>query len=125
PLRIANLGSYGAVKKYIDDHIATVGWLKTWKGKSLYAVGGSWRAIARVHMAQKQSPLHIIHQYTLSRAEAADFSRLLAKQSKESLARTEGVPRRRQDVLPVAGLIMRRLLKVLEPKDVVFSANGL
>lgn len=125
PLRIAGLGSYGVVKAYIDEQIAKVGWLKKWKGKSLYAVGGSWRAIARVHMAQKHSPLHIIHQYTLSRAEANDFSRLLAKQSKESLARTEGVPRRRQDALPLAALVMRRVLKVLEPKDVVFSANGL
>lgn len=125
PLRIANLGSYGVVKGYIDEQIAKVGWLKKWKGKSLYAVGGSWRAIARVHMAQKHSPLHIIHQYTLSRAEANDFSRLLGKQSKESLARTEGVPRRRQESLPLAALVMRRVLKVLEPKDVVFSANGL
>ncbi len=125
PLRIANLGSYGAAKKYIDDQIATVGWLKKWKGKALYAVGGSWRAIARVHMAQKHSPLHIIHQYTLARAEANEFSRLLAKQSRESLARTEGVPRRRQDALPLAALVMRRVLRVLEPKEVVFSANGL
>lgn len=125
PLRIANLGSYSVAKAYIDEKIAEVGWLKKWKDKSLYAVGGSWRAIARVHMAQKHSPLHIIHQYTLSRDEASDFTRLLAKQSRESLARVEGVPRRRQDALPLAALVMRRLLKVLEPQDVVFSANGL
>ena len=125
PLRIANLDSYPVVKAYIDEKIGSVGWLKKWKGKSLYAVGGSWRAIARVHMAQKHSPLHIIHQYTLGKAEANDFTRLIAKQSRESLARVEGVPRRRQDVLPLAALVMRRLLKFLEPKDVVFSANGL
>lgn len=125
PLRIANLESYPVVKAYIDEKIGGVTWLKKWKGKSLYAVGGSWRAIARVHMAQKHSPLHIIHQYTLGKVEANDFTRLIAKQSKESLARVEGVPRRRQDVLPLAALVMRRLLKHLEPKDVVFSANGL
>ncbi len=125
PLRIANLDSYPLVKAYIDEKIAEVGWLKKWKGKSLYAVGGSWRAIARVHMAQMHSPLHIIHQYTLGRTEATDFTRLLAKQSRESLARVDGVPRKRQDSLPLAALVMRRLLKVLEPKDVVFSANGL
>ena len=125
PLRIANLDSYPVVKAYIDEKLAGVSWLKKWKGKSLYAVGGSWRAIARVHMAQMHSPLHIIHQYTLPRGEAADFTRLLAKQSRESLARVDGVPRKRQDVLPLAALVMRRLLKALEPKDVVFSANGL
>lgn len=125
PLRIANLGSYAVAKAFIDEKIEGVGWLKKWKGRSLYAVGGSWRAIARVHMAQKHSPLHIIHQYTLDRAEAGDFTRLIARQSKESLLRVEGVPRRRQDALPLAALVMRRLLKALEPKDVVFSANGL
>ncbi|WP_300303927.1 Ppx/GppA family phosphatase [Ferrovibrio sp.] len=125
PLRIANLGNYGVVKSFVDEKIAGVEWLRKWKGRSLYAVGGSWRAIARVHMAQKHSPLHIIHQYTLARAEASDFTRLIAKQSKDSLARVEGVPRRRQDSLPLAALVMRRVLKFLEPKDVVFSANGL
>ncbi|MFN4310574.1 MAG: hypothetical protein ACK4FK_08280 [Ferrovibrio sp.] len=125
PLRIANLGNYGVVKGFIDEKIAGVEWLKKWKGKSLYAVGGSWRAIARVHMAQKHSPLHIIHQYTLGRAEASDFTRLIAKQSKDSLARVEGVPRRRQDALPLAALVMRRVIRAMEPKDIVFSANGL
>src|SRR3546814_3393466 len=72
PLRIANLGSYSVLKAFVDEKFAEVGWLKQWKGKALYAVGGSWRAIARVHMAQKHSPLHIIHQYTLARGEAND-----------------------------------------------------
>jgi len=125
PLRIANLGPYNVLKAFVDEKFAEVGWLKQWKGKTLYAVGGSWRAIARVHMAQKHSPLHIIHQYTLSRGEASDFTRLIGKQSRESLSRVEGVPRRRQESLPLAALVLRRLLKVLEPKDVVFSANGL
>jgi exopolyphosphatase/guanosine-5'-triphosphate,3'-diphosphate pyrophosphatase len=125
PLRIANLGSYSVLKAFIDEKLAEVGWLKQWKGKALYAVGGSWRAIARVHMAQKHSPLHIIHQYTLSRSEANDFTRLISKQSRESLSRVEGVPRRRQDALPLAALVLRRVLKALEPKEIVFSANGL
>src|SRR3546814_5528101 len=64
-------------------------------------------------------------QYTLARGEANDFTRLISKQSKESLARVEGVPRRRQDSLPLAALVLRRLLKALEPKEVIFSANGL
>ncbi|WP_341704277.1 Ppx/GppA family phosphatase [Ferrovibrio sp.] len=125
PLRIASLGPYSVLKAFVDEKIAEAGWLKQWKGKTLYAVGGSWRAIARVHMAQKHSPLHIIHQYTLGRTEAVDFSRLIARQSREAMARVEGVPRRRQDSLPLAALVLRRLLKVLDPKEVVFSANGL
>src|SRR3546814_13099290 len=93
PLRIANLGSYSVLKAFVDEKFAEVGWLKQWKGKALYAVGGSSRATARVHMAQKHSPLHIIHQYTLARGEAHDFTRLISQQSKESLARVEEIGR--------------------------------
>jgi len=125
PLRLAGLGNYNQVKAFIEARLDEVPWLKRWQGRPLYAVGGSWRAIARVHMAQAKSPLHIIHEYTLGRDEALEFTRLLARQGKESVSRMEGVPRRRQDALPVASLVMRRLLKVLQPSHVVFSAHGL
>ena len=125
PLRIGGIGGYNQIKAFIDARLADVTWLKRQQGKPLYAVGGGWRAIARVHMAQSKSPLHIIHQYTLPRDMALEFTRLLAKQGRESVQRMEGVPRRRQDALPLAALVMRRLLKVLMPSEVVFSAQGL
>ncbi|MBP7064580.1 Ppx/GppA family phosphatase [Ferrovibrio sp.] len=125
PLRLGGIGGYNQLKSFIDARYAEVAWLKRWQGKPLYAVGGAWRAIARVHMAQTKSPLHIIHEYTMGRDEALDFTRLLARQGKESVSRMEGVPRRRQDALPVAALVMRRLLRVLQPSQVVFSAHGL
>jgi len=125
PLRLGSLGSYARMKEFVDGAFADVPWLTRWQGKKLYAVGGGWRAIARVHMAQSKSPLHIIHQYTLGRDQALEFTRLLGKQGRESLLRMEGVPRRRQDALPLAALVMRRLLKRLMPSEVVFSAHGL
>lgn len=125
PLRIGGLGSYNQIKNYIDAAIADVPWLTRWQGRPLYAVGGGWRAIARVHMAQSKSLLHIIHQYALGRDQALEFTRLLAKQGRESLQRMEGVPRRRQDALPLAALVMRRLLRRLQPSEVIFSAQGL
>lgn len=125
PLRLGGIGGYNQLKTFIDARYDEVTWLKRWQGKPLYAVGGAWRAIARVHMAQTKSPLHIIHEYTMGRDEALDFTRLLARQGKESVSRMEGVPRRRQDALPVAALVMRRLLRVLQPSQVVFSAHGL
>ncbi len=125
PLRLGGIGNYNQTKAFIDARYGEVTWLKRWQGKPLYAVGGSWRAIARVHMAQTQSPLHIIHEYSMGRDEALEFTRLLGRQGKESVSRMEGVPRRRQDSLPLAALVMRRLLKVLQPSHVVFSAHGL
>jgi len=124
-LRLASAGNYNQTKNLIDGYLADVPWLSRWKGKPLYAVGGSWRAIARVHMAKANSPLHIIHQYTLPVEEAMEFSRLLGRQSRESLNRIPGLPKRRQDSVPIAALVLRRLLKAMQPSEVIFSAHGL
>jgi exopolyphosphatase/guanosine-5'-triphosphate,3'-diphosphate pyrophosphatase len=102
-----------------------VRWLREEPGKTFYAVGGAWRAFARLHMEQAGYPLHIIHQYEISADEARAVARLIAVQSPKSLEKMPGVSRRRVDTLPLACLALDRLLAVLKPKTVVFSAFGL
>lgn len=124
PFRLAGL-SLEAAQSEIDRALAAVPWLKARRGRSLYLVGGAWRAMARIHMAQTNYPLHIIHHYRLGPAEADEITRLLARQGRESLSRLAGVPRRRLDTLPLAALVLRRLLKRAAPREIVFSAHGL
>ena len=38
--------------------------LKQLKDRTFYAVGGTWRALAKLHMAQIGYPLHVMHGYT-------------------------------------------------------------
>ena len=125
PFRLQNLGPYPTLRDHIDKQFASVRWLNKAKGRRLHIVGGAWRAIARIHMAQHNYPLRIIHHYRLTRLDAEEITRLLSRQSRDSLSRIDGVPRRRQDSLPAAALVLRRLIKLLEPSDVVFSAQGL
>ena len=42
---------------------------------AFYAVGGTWRAIARLHMEQTDYPLHVMHGYTMPTKEAIDVLR--------------------------------------------------
>ena len=35
------------------------------KDRSFYAVGGTWRSLARLHMSQPGYPLHVMHGYTM------------------------------------------------------------
>lgn len=124
PFRLQSL-SDSARREHIDGALKGVPWLGRVKGRRLYLVGGAWRAIARIHMAQTNYPVHIIHNYRVSTAQAEDIVRLLSRQSRDSLARIEGVSRRRFDTLPLAALTLRRLLKRAAPSDVIFSAHGL
>ncbi len=127
PLRLANLtgGKKSQIVRAIDNALAEVDWLADVKTAPLHLVGGSWRALARIHMAQSQHPVRIVHQYALPRDAARRVADLVAQQSGRSLARLEGVSRRRIDVLPLAAQVLGRLLRRLRPPLVTFSAFGL
>ncbi|MGE5269734.1 MAG: hypothetical protein ACM3JG_08695 [Thiohalocapsa sp.] len=94
-------------------------------GKTLYLVGGAWRAIARLHIEQTHYPLHIIHEYVIGRQAAEAFLDIIANQSRRSLERITGISRRRLEVVPLAALILRRLVASCRPEQIVFSAFGL
>jgi len=127
PLRLAeHAEDERTLRDAIDKHLASVPWLTTKvDGNTFYAVGGAWRALARIHMEQTRYPLHVIQQYTLSRREAEDFLDLIARLSKKSLEKISTVSRKRLDVVPIAARVLHRLLRRIAPKQLVFSAFGL
>ena len=94
-------------------------------GGCFYAVGGAWRNIALLHMSLTDYPLRIVHQYEITAAEALEAARLVARQSKSSLERIEGVSKKRAETLPIAALVLEGLIERLDFKRVVISAFGL
>ena len=112
-------------KAQIDAAFAGLDWLKTARDGMLYLVGGSWRALARIHMAQTDYPLRLVHRYRLRRHDMLSLTDLVARQSPESLRRLPGVPPRRRGVLPHASLLLNRLLRHIQPHSVEFCAYGL
>jgi exopolyphosphatase / guanosine-5'-triphosphate,3'-diphosphate pyrophosphatase len=127
PLRLADYaGDDRRLREVIDKHLSSVTWLSTKvDSAAFYAVGGAWRALARIHMEQTRYPLHIIQQYTMPRSEAEDFLDIVARQSRKSLEKIGTVSRKRLDVVPIAARVLHRLLRRIAPKQLVFSAFGL
>lgn len=112
-------------RQHVDTVLGRLGWLSDFAGRTLYPVGGSWRAIAKIAMARAKPPIHVIHQYTIGGGDLQELCGLIARQQKTSLERMAGVSRRRIETLPYAALVMERLLARLRPERVVFSAFGL
>ncbi len=96
----------------VEEDTAQVPWLAQGAGQDLYLVGGAWRALARIHMAQTSYPLNMVHHYTIARDEARDLAGVVAGASRRALERLPGLPRRRIDDLPFAAVVLRRLLRV-------------
>lgn len=108
-----------------EAELATQPWLAEGGGRDLYLVGGAWRALARMHIAQTGYPLAIVHHYVLRREEARDLSGVVMAASRRVLERMPGAPQKRLGDLPFAAVVMRRLLRATGAARVVFSANGL
>ena len=96
-----------------------------YRANTLNAVGGAWRSLALLHMKMTSYQLGVVHQYRMSRREALDAARFVARQSRASLERIEGISRRRVETLPHAALMLECLVDELGLEQVVFSAYGL
>lgn len=127
PLRLVEScgGKLAAATRTIDQHLQALPWLAECKGRPFYPVGGSWRALAKLHMEQVNHPLHVIHHYTVGGAQLRDFAGEISRLNRSALDKISGVSRRRSDTLPLAALVLERLLATVEPSEVVFSAYGL
>ena len=109
-----------------DDEIARVPWIGEGRNRTFYAVGGTWRAIARLHMEKSGYPLHVMHGYTMPTEEAIEFCEEIRKAKKLSaLPGVEELSKQRREVLPFGALVLERLLERLEPSAVDFSVFGI
>jgi exopolyphosphatase/guanosine-5'-triphosphate,3'-diphosphate pyrophosphatase len=92
---------------------------------TLYAVGGGWRNLALLQMRIADYPLRIVHQYEMGAVEALDAARFIARQSRGSLDRIEGVSKRRLETIPYAAVVLEGLIERLGLKRIALSAYGL
>jgi exopolyphosphatase/guanosine-5'-triphosphate,3'-diphosphate pyrophosphatase len=92
--------------------------------RHFHAVGGAWRNLALFHMELADYPLHIAHQYEMSRSDALDVSRLVARQSKTSLERMQGLSKKRIETLPYSAIVLEALIEKLGVERITISAFG-
>ncbi|WP_424932220.1 hypothetical protein [Amaricoccus macauensis] len=124
PVKALMEEGYGTAKDAIDEILReNIPPLLT--NPVFYAVGGGWRALARVHIAMNAAPISVVHGYEVEAEELRKLARKIAKMDRAEVADLPDVPSRRVDTLPAAALVMSRVLKALKPESVVFSSYGL
>ena len=92
--------------------------------RSFYAIGGTWRSLARLHMRQRGYPLHVMHHYAIPADEAADFARMVARRDVDGLDSIEVVSRARRALLPYGAAVLDQVIKAMKPAQIVMSALG-
>jgi len=112
-------------ERIVRNDLSDVAQLKAGRGRTFYAVGGTWRALARIHIVQSGYPLRVMHGYSIPAPDALDFARRLRRLAAANmLADIEVVSDARRPLLTYAALVLEYIIRVAKPKTIVFSTFG-
>ncbi len=124
-LEQASGGDRGKAQKIAAKALAESKVLSRGKRRTFYAIGGTWRSLARLHMQQTGYPLRVMHHYTISADEAVEFCRMVGRHDVELLDSIEAVSKNRRPLLPTGAIVLGEILEAMKPANVVMSALGL
>lgn len=118
-------GDRDKLRKLIDKRFSEISWLDDEKTPNIYAIGGSFRALAKMHMITNNYPLQILHEYTVNSKEFLSFVREIAGISLEKLEKYSNGASKRAAALPGAAMVLEKLLSASNAENIVFSASGI
>lgn len=118
-------GSIKKAGKLVREHMRkAVPQLETLRGRTFYAVGGTWRAIARLHQASRGYPVHVMHGYTVDPTDELSFLQVVEQTDVSQLQNVETVSEARRPLLAYGALVLEEIIRVGRPRAVAISASG-
>lgn len=117
-------GSLKKAEKIVRDALEGCSIMHSMKGRPFYAVGGTFRALARLHIGQRAYPLHVMHGYVIPVRDALEFVKLVERVNAETLDSIGSVNIARRPLLAYGALVLDEIIRIGKPKEVVISATG-
>jgi exopolyphosphatase/guanosine-5'-triphosphate,3'-diphosphate pyrophosphatase len=119
-------GSVKKARRIARDQLRACAILGTSDHRVFSAIGGTWRALAKLHQMQSRYPLHLVQHYRTAAAGIRD----LCEQVMAGEIDADSVPgyallsSNRRELLPYGAAVMAELLSAGEFESVQFSALG-
>lgn len=118
-------GSIKKAGKLVREHMRKAApQLETLKGRTFYAVGGTWRALAKLHQAARGYPVHVMHGYTVDPTDELSFLQIVEQTDVSQLQDVETVSEARRPLLVYGALVLEEIIRVGRPRAVAVSASG-
>jgi exopolyphosphatase/guanosine-5'-triphosphate,3'-diphosphate pyrophosphatase len=124
-LQAGSGGSLKAARDLVREALQGSKVIQKLKGRTFYAIGGTWRSLARLHMHDSGYPLHVMHEYRMDPDELDDFLKVLIRGPIDQIPGISVVSRQRQALLPFGAVVLAELLSAGKPSSVSISALGL
>ena len=94
------------------------------RGRNFYAVGGTWRNLAKLYMSFKGYPLPVMHAYELIPDEIDHFLHRIARGEIETIKGIETISKNRRQLLPYGAAVLLEIIHVMKPAKIIFSGSG-
>ncbi|UWP89742.1 Ppx/GppA family phosphatase [Aliiroseovarius crassostreae] len=126
PLKLADTpggkkGLKAEIARVVDELAAEMGT----DHKRLFLVGGSWRAIARLDMERRNYPLTVLHEYRMPLKSLQKTLSWIEKVDLEEIRQRTSTSATRMALVPIAALVLKRLIHVFRPKEIAVSSYGI
>ncbi|MDF7674515.1 Ppx/GppA family phosphatase [Acetobacteraceae bacterium ESL0709] len=118
-------GNLQEAARIVSAQLQSVSWLSARQGKTLYLVGGAFRALARLYIARQDYPLNIVNLLRLSVQQGRELSCWLIETSETELKAVGNVGAKRLPDVPYAATVLLELIDYLSPSRIIFSTEGL
>ncbi len=120
----ASGGSVAKARTIARKHLRGAGMLSAGQGLTFYAVGGTWRSLAKLHMELRKYPLHMMQGYDISFEEMMKFldETIAIRDSKNPAF--SAISKSRRNLLPFGAIAMQEALVLMKPERVSFSSLG-
>ena len=126
PLKLQNIrGGRKAVKAHVRAVMEELAEHMGREHKRLYLVGGSWRAIARLDMERRGYPLHVLHEYRMTPRAVTETVRWIGEHDLSELRARTGTSLARLSLVPLAGVVLKQLLRSFRPGEIAVSSYGI
>ncbi len=116
--------SFATAGKIAREQIARAELLHDGAGRPFYAVGGTWRNLARLHMLNTNYPLAVMHHYEMNIGNAVPFLQKVARGEVDKIRGIEGVSKARRALLPYGAIVLLEIIQAMQPSEIAVSALG-
>ena len=106
------------------EHLANCSLLESGAGRPFYAIGGTWRSLARLYMFETKYPLRVMHQFAIPAGEMLEFCRKTTRIDLDTLESIGVISRSRRALLPYGAAVLEQVIRNGRPSEIIMSALG-
>ena len=124
PLSLADL-DVEAREQVIADTLDDLRGKLPGRVEEMFLVGGSWRAIASLHMARTNYPLNVLHAYEVAPSALMETVDWAIGGDVATFSEIVTTSEARLALVPLAAQVLRQLILRFEPERIAVSSYGL